>query len=120
MMGLLPRLSCVSLLSVVSSAVCPYALSTETFGGTITHDSMPPNTSDVEGQIVSRRKRGDTQVMQKLDCQWRCTCSFKTAFSGAVEKMWILTVTSLTHTHGLRNPFGYKIHVKATTEYKIL
>ena len=58
--------------------------------------------------------------MQKLDCQWRYTCSFKAAFSGAVEKVWILIVTSLTHTHSLRNPFGYRIHVKATTEYKIL
>jgi hypothetical protein len=25
---------------------------------------------DPEGRIVSRRKRGDTQVNQKLDCRW--------------------------------------------------
>jgi hypothetical protein len=27
---------------------------------------------DLEGKITSRRKRGDTQVNQKLDCKWRC------------------------------------------------
>ena len=54
---------------------------------------------DPEGRIVSRRKRGETQVNQKLDCRWRCTCSFEFACSGAVEKMWLLTVTSLNHTH---------------------
>jgi hypothetical protein len=73
-----------------------------------------------EGKITSHRKRGDTQVNLKLDCKWRCTCSFKFAYAGATGRMWILTVTSLAHTHGMRNPFGYKIHVKETTEYKIL
>jgi len=34
--------------------------------------------------------------------------------------MWLLTVTSLNHTHGMKNPFGYKVHVKGTTEYQIL
>ena len=75
---------------------------------------------DPEGKITSHRKRGDTQVNLKLDCKWRCTCSFKFAYAGATGRMWILTVTSLAHTHGMRNPFGYKIHVKETTEYKIL
>ena len=46
--------------------------------------------------------------------------SNKDAFSGAVEKVWILTVISLTHIHSLRNPFGYKIYVKAIIEYKVL
>ena len=75
---------------------------------------------DPEGKITSHRKRGDTQVNLKLDCKWRCTCSFKFAYAGATGRMWILTVTSLTHTHDMRDPFGYKIHVKETTEYKIL
>jgi hypothetical protein len=75
---------------------------------------------DPKGKITNRRKRGDTQVNQKLDCKWRCICSFKFAYIGATERVWILTVTSLTHTHGIKNPFGYKVHVKETTEYKIL
>ena len=29
--------------------------------------------------ITSRRQRGNTQVMQKLNCQWRCFLSFKYA-----------------------------------------
>jgi hypothetical protein len=75
---------------------------------------------DPEGKIVSRRKRGDTQVNQKLDCQWRCICSFKFAYTGAVDRVWILTVTSLTHTHEMKNPFGYRVYVKGTTEFKIM
>ena len=38
---------------------------------------------DPEGEITSRRKRGDIQVIQKLDCKWRCICSFKFAYIGA-------------------------------------
>jgi hypothetical protein len=48
------------------------------------------------------------------------TCSFKAAFSGAVEKVWILTFISLTHIHSLRTTFGYKVYVKAIIEYKVL
>jgi hypothetical protein len=54
-------------------------------------------------------------VNQELDCGWRCICSFKFAYTGATERVCILTVTSFTHTHGTRNSFGYKIHVKVTT-----
>jgi hypothetical protein len=75
---------------------------------------------DPKGEIISRRKRGDTQVNQKLDYGWRCICSFKFPYTGATERVWILIITSLTHTHDIRNPFKYKIHVKGTTKYKIL
>ena len=26
--------------------------------------------------------------------------------------MWLLTVTSLNHTHSMKNLFGYRVHVK--------
>ena len=31
-----------------------------------------------------------------------------------------MTVISLSHIYSLRNPFGYKIYVKAIIEYKVL
>ena len=85
------------------------------------HRELEQNVEkDAKGKIVSHRKRGDTQVNQMLDCGWRCICSFKFAYSGAVEKMWLLTVTSLNHTHSMKNLLGYRVHVKGTTEYQIL
>ena len=47
-------------------------------------DQIERNLKD---KIVSRRKRSNTQVMQKLDCRWRYIYFFKATFNSAVEKM---------------------------------
>lgn len=66
---------------------------------------------DPEGNITSRRQCGNTQMIQNPS---------NTPHSGAIEKVWLMTVTSLAHTHTMKNPFAYQIHVKATPEYQTL
>jgi len=34
-------------------------------------------------------------VNQKLDCQWRYICSFKFAYTGVAERVWILPALAL-------------------------
>jgi hypothetical protein len=75
---------------------------------------------DSEGKITSKRQRSNTQVMQKLDCGWRGVVSHRFPHAGAVDRIWILTVTCASHTHVMRNPFAYQAHVKGTMESQIL
>jgi hypothetical protein len=75
---------------------------------------------DPEGNITSRRQRGDTQVMQKLDCGWKGVLSHRFPYPGATDRVWMLTMTCSGHTHNMKNPFSYQVHVKATTEYQVL
>ena len=63
---------------------------------------------DPEGKITSRRKRRDTQVNQKLDCKRRYICLLKFAYISATERVWILTVTSLTYIHGMSTRLSTK------------
>ena len=48
---------------------------------------------DSEDNITSKRQRGNTQVMQKLDCGWRGVVSHRFPYAGAVDRVWILTMT---------------------------
>ena len=75
---------------------------------------------DSSGAIISKRQRDNTQVMQKLDCGRRAICSYKHPYPGVAERIWLLTMTCSSHTHAMRNPFAYQVHLQATTEYQIL
>jgi hypothetical protein len=85
----------------------------------------PRVVKDKEGGIISQRQR-DTYC-QKKDCLWYCFYSFKPVSRGIEERQWILTVKELVHisSDGIEhlmhtNPFYYKIHQKATEEYRQL
>jgi len=75
---------------------------------------------DSEGNITSKRQRDNTQVMQNFDCGWRGVVSYRFPHAGAVDRIWILTMTCISHTHTMKNPFGYQVHVKDTVEYQVL
>ena len=69
---------------------------------------------DSSGTITTKRQRGNTQVMQKLDCGWRGICSYKYPYPGVVDRVWILTMTCSSHMHAMHNPFAYQVHMQGT------
>jgi hypothetical protein len=94
----------------------------------IHHDTVTRNhrgledevEKDSEGKITSKRQRDNTQVMQKFDCGWRGMVSHRFPYAGAVDRIWILIMTCASHTHAMKNPFAYQVHVRNTVEYQIL
>jgi hypothetical protein len=91
--------------------------------GTVTHNHRELEDEvekDSEGKVTSKRQRGNTRMMQKLDCGWRGVVSHRFLHGGAVDRIWILTMTCASHTHVMKNPFAYQVHVKGTVEYQIL
>jgi hypothetical protein len=68
--------------------------------------------------IVSRRQRNST-VNQKYDCSFECFLSYKSVSRGSQEKAYLLTVKNLSYNYDIHlNPFGFKMHEKATEEYQ--
>jgi hypothetical protein len=74
---------------------------------------------DAEGNILTRRKKEDTATNAKA-CDWEMYWSVRSVGkrgSGAVAGQ--LGITKDVHSHILApNPFIYKVHQKATAQYK--